>query len=663
MSRPRSSHRSRVLALLAARLWSGPWPLAAQDPLGQFWPPYLESAWTTIKHDPFGSNFSQFRYAPEHDTRKVKSGGSWAAIDAVPFGRGGGLNDVALFTSAIVDDPADRVYLTNGKHGRDRSGHATAGRPHLVAYRRNGTVAWTSDAWADSPNNWIDPETFDAAVVTRADLRYLDSTAVTSSVIVDRNRNVYIADNHYLWKSDADGNLLWKWRMPAETADGSSYPFVTAFFTATGEVGGVHLSGRVSIFADNGSRAALVTSTDLQAQTGNLQPQPAPPRLRLPPELAGLSSAELIQECLYYPGLVNGQPATSGRNPQEWMADPALVLQMAAGFLGGGMPVANTPAVHAAASGTTRIYVPVNLPDADGDGLYDTRVMRVDFTGGPEPSLRTAAAWRDRPGAGLMAAASGSATSPNLSADGSVVFCGANNGTFHAFRTDTGDPAWPSAPAVGPIWGAASLTWAGPDPASKASLYVGSMGRIHEIDALTGAHRVPLSFNLADALAEGRRDIQELYRLPTGELMPALGARNQVMPSAVLSSMVTSTVDQLSMVIVLGYQLLADSPSTFLPVKSMAVLVPRDGSWTFKVVGALKDVGEGAIAPNRDGDLWVHHAATMSSFAAGLCDKYPWVLAALGLRYVNGRDLADRFDGYLDPLEPSGGLTWLPSRP
>lgn len=62
MSTPCVLCRNRVFGVVAACLMSVSPQLLAQDPFGQFWQPYLDSAWSTIKHDPFGSNFSQFRF-------------------------------------------------------------------------------------------------------------------------------------------------------------------------------------------------------------------------------------------------------------------------------------------------------------------------------------------------------------------------------------------------------------------------------------------------------------------------------------------------------------------------------------------------------------------------------------------------------------------------
>jgi hypothetical protein len=77
---------------------------------------------------------------------------------------------------------------------------------------------------------------------------------VSGTPIVDVDGNLYLCDTRHLWSYTAAGELRWRTELPVEE-NGKSYPFITPWFTRTGQVGGVTAAGRVSVFDRNSGRA------------------------------------------------------------------------------------------------------------------------------------------------------------------------------------------------------------------------------------------------------------------------------------------------------------------------------------------------------------------------------------------------------------------------
>ena len=161
--------------------------------------------------------------------------------------------------------------------------------------------------------------------------------------------NVYLSDTRALWSATAEGVLRWRTELVAEP-DGTTYPFITPFFTRTGQVGGVTAAGRVVIY---------------DRDTG--QPMPGNEEgYRLPGIMdPGEDQGQTVTGWLMSKLLWN---TCDPNNPT--MIAPELIEGVGQAFSRrGGKPVANAPAVLPAPddSRITRIYVAARLQPEPAD--------------------------------------------------------------------------------------------------------------------------------------------------------------------------------------------------------------------------------------------------------------------------------------------------------
>lgn len=731
--------RPLLALLLATLLVSLPACACFANPgdtgIDQFFPPYPEAgdgSWPVIRHDPYNSDFSQnavdpeLNYAASMDPawEKICSNSYPPVKGEMPAEDTGGLDDVSLFAGAVLDqscpwqrlDPQGgvvtsgigAVILTAGKGYARGVKAGSTGSPHVMAYGTDGTLLWTSDEWRNDKDNWID-ESADAyddfnddrkspGYISRASQLLPGSSVVSSSVVADGQHRVFVSDDRYLWGADAgSGDLLWKWRMPSDDpfnrddepdGSGASTPFVTAFFTANGEVGGVHLSGRVTVFP------AMETGLHgvIDGEHGATY---LPKAYKTLPEIRRRKSSGIpfldMTEVLWYPGKVKGKAVDNDISPQRWMMDPTLVDKAMTGFAGTGFPVANTPAVQAdPGNGTTRIFVPILL-DTKTDGDRNTRLMRVDYRPQPVPEL--CEPWGRSAGntKGLMPGGNGSATSPDISESGTAVFLVDQNGSdslLYGFSAKTGKRLWKPV-TVGTMFGSTTTTWDGDntpaDPANGVDeddfIYVHAEGKLIEVEQHSGKggdlENPTLDFNMKERNRDPELD--DLYRVDSDgdgledRVMPVINNR---LPRATISSAPVGSVPtggsstgrrelDLTFPLATGYQIIDHSllgrrPESLWPVKVMLVRAHRSETpsgkvtWEWERVCDLKDTCETSSFPDADGNIWVPHIGTQSSFANGLKDKYSWFLVLLGWGKLVKPGYA-----YLAPVEPSGGISRL----
>ena len=305
-------------------------------------PYYAQTSWAGVHRDARNSDFAPF-VAPA--VNQV----DWEVLDGA----------VTLLAASI--GPEGNRYVTTGRG---------PGTSHLHAFDRDGNLLWESPP--------------------QASLADLDSGAVGSATVVDRQGDVYVSDFDQFWAFHSDGTLKWVTALPTP-----GQPFISAVITNEGFVGGVTTGGEVVLFdRSDGSLAVPV----FQLPLGD-PPPAAPPR----------------------PGL--------------WVAglmDPAIISQVEAIFFGEAVQVANTPAVDPR---TGRIYITAAGP-LDG-GSFTGLLYGLDIVGG-EVEIAFAA-----PMGG------GSGTSPAISPDGTQVYAADGDGVMNAFDAATGAPLWQATGAAG----------------------------------------------------------------------------------------------------------------------------------------------------------------------------------------------------------------------
>lgn len=716
-----------LLALLAA-LCLAATPLAgmagAHEPGTQFYGSYpdeTENCWPVIRHDPYNSDFSQnaintkLNYAASNDPawEKIATRPYPPVKGATPDSDSGGLENTSHFAGSVLDqtvswnrrDPQGNVVKsgTGALVTTVSKGYAvgvpagSTGCPHVIAYGADGTLLWTSDEWVDDAGNWTvgpdDPyEPFNTTHPTRPitveSQKLPSSSVVSSSVVLNDRHQVFVADEKYMWMADAaTGELLWKWRMPSddpydpETYDpetnpygtGLSTPFVTAFFTANGEVGGVHISGRVTVFPkmDTGMHGVIPGSSGATYLPEAYKTFPEIDQQPAPDMPFGID----LTEILWYPG----QLVDNDVNPELWMMDPMVAEKAATGFMGTGSPVANTPAtcVDPADPSVTRIFVPIMIDSFLDEGHQDAKLMRVDYTPGPVPGLREPWGSSNENPQGLIPGGNGSATSPDLGESGEGVFIVDQNGSeslLYGFSAEDGSRLWDPV-LVGSMYGSATTTWHWDGDADNL-IYVQAEGKLIEVDQQTGLggdkNNPALDLNLS---AGSPPAVQGIYKVDTADaddmedtVLPAInGKYPQAMISGVpVGSYALGTDGQrdysrlnLTFELALGYRLMQDNAASLWPVKAIVVNAQRheeNGSvtWSWTRLSDVRDTAETSTFPDEDGNIWISHIGTQSSFSAGMRDKYPNVLRVLGFG-----ELLNPNKPWLDCLEPSGGITKL----
>jgi outer membrane protein assembly factor BamB len=295
-------------------------------------PPYGQASWPTLHHDSRNTNASPF-VAPTALQPK------WTA-----------LRGAAVLTAPTIG-PEGNVYVATG---------VGDGSPNLHAFDRRGRLLWESKP------------------------KEVDTCALGSSPIIDRDGNVYVSDCDQLWSYRANGRRRWVVPIPQ--------PFITAFFTNDGHVGGVTTDGKVVVVERKRGKSAA-------------------PILELP---GG-------------PG-----PAAKLVPPFLWsgMMDPKLISFGWSAIFGYALEVTNTPSVSPV---TGRIYINGGGPTPETSYLYG-----IDFTPG---SLSLAFSTLLGPPGG---------SSPSIAPDDSQVYTTDSNGVLYGIDARDGRVIWQAPDAKNP---------------------------------------------------------------------------------------------------------------------------------------------------------------------------------------------------------------------
>lgn len=330
-------------------------------------PPYADTEWASVHAGPRNDDYVPLQLAGRFQHE-------WTALTG------------AATPAPVTIGPEGNIYQTTGQG---------PGTSTLHAFDRDGTVLWRTAPWT-----------------TVADF---DSCAVLQAAIVDDAGDLYVSDCNQFWAFHSDGTVKWTIDLPPPPAgapfqDGSVttpiMPFITAFFTKDGSVGGITLFGDVVIVnrADGASVAPVI----------NLPGGPAPPTTQVfPPTLW-----------------------------QDGFVDPEIIELTFNVFFAGLIESANTPAVDPASG---RIFVTGTDAVMPGVGtLYG-----LDFTPGTPGQIEIATTSVIGPGSG---------SSPALSPDGSAIYVSDDSGSLYSFAAGTGMLNWSLPLAAAP--GSASV---GPD--------------------------------------------------------------------------------------------------------------------------------------------------------------------------------------------------------
>ena len=335
---------STALALLGSR-----WPQLSEggvSDIGQT-PFYAQTSWASTHRDSSNSDFVPF-VAPDLDPNVDQT--RWTALDGA----------VTLLAPAI--GPEGNRYVTTGRG---------PGTSHLHAFDADGNLLWES--------------------APQQSLADLDSGAVGSSPLVDKDGHVYVSDADQFWSFRSDGRVRWVAPLPPPNdplVPGA--PFISAILTNEGYVGGITSDGKVILFRRQNGKLAL-------------------PIFELPQGVP---------------------PSSTNERPGLWaggLMDPAILRFVEDWFFGDEAQVANTPSVHPE---TGRIYITAAGPLAPGTGDLTGLLYGLDIVDG---AIEIAFA---------ASMGGGSGTSPTISPDGTKVYAADNLGVLRAFDADTGDVVW-----------------------------------------------------------------------------------------------------------------------------------------------------------------------------------------------------------------------------
>lgn len=536
-------------------------------PVSQFWRPYAATSWCNTHHDPFLSDYTPNDPADRFRDRVMR-------LEE--------LTGDSVFTGMSFDDLHDRVYVTTGK----------ADQANLYAFDMAGRLVWTSDDWDTSAWDPAGPR--------------LDSGAVSGTAIVDVDGNIYVSDRRYLWSSTYEGILRWISPLPPEK-NGQTYPFITPFFTRTGQVGGVTAMGRVAIYDRNSGEIARGN------EGGFLLPGLLDVEQGEAPSLVGF----LISRLLW-----------NSCNPQDpYLMDPAMIRAVGEAFVGVGVPVGNSPAVlpDPADPALTRVYVAARLRREDPDEAVSVKLFRVDVAWDEAAEIVTV---KTREGFdGLMPGGEGSATSPTISRDGSTVYVGDNTGTFYAFDADDGHRVWPNPPVLeGDMLGSPTAAW------DDGSIYVATDRALNKLRP-NGEILWSRTFH---EYARNEEWVKKVDRDGDG--------REDLERVAVPAGLAVASPHRVLMPLTLGYRLNEEMGAAGVwPTQAVLAVLDRDGN---PAAGPfeLPDVVETTACATANGDVYVAHASSLSSLYNSLYCKLH--LDRLGLSLQ-------------PPIVPVGGLSVL----
>jgi len=486
---------STALALLGSR-----WPQLSEggvSDIGQT-PFYAQTSWASTHRDSRNSDFVPF-VAPDLDPGVDQT--RWTALDGA----------VTLLAPAI--GPEGNRYVTTGRG---------PGTSHLHAFDADGNLLWES-----APQQSLDD---------------LDSAAVGSSPLVDKNGHVYVSDGNQFWSFRSDGRVRWVAPLPPPNdplVPGA--PFISAILTNEGYVGGITSDGKVILFGRQNGKLAL-------------------PIFELPQGVP---------------------PSSTNERPGLWaggLVDPAILRFVEDWFFGDEAQVANTPSVHPE---TGRIYITAAGPLAPGTGDLTGLLYGLDIVDG---AIEIAFA---------ASMGGGSGTSPTISPDGTKVYAADNLGVLRAFDADTGDVVWSQSGI--PLAGSPGLGADGTVYGGNAA--PGATSTLVALDPADGSIKWARDY---DAFAASL-----LPPLPVFVLPPPLQVFfPNPQPIARVNSVVSSSARKAWVALTVGYEFFNPNTGISFSQPRLTVLAsidPADGS----ILGyqELRDTQEGLISIGPDGTV------------------------------------------------------------
>jgi len=327
--------------------------------------PYADTEWRSVHQGPRNADYVPISI----DRRFVKK---WTALDG------------AATLAAPTIGPEGHIYQTTGQG---------PGASNLHAFDHDGNLLWATPPWSSTAD--------------------FDSCAVLQGTIIDDAGDLYVSDCNQFWAFHSNGDVKWVIDLPAPPPgapfqDGTTTtpinPFITAFFTLDGSVGGVTVFGDV----------VIVSRVDGSSQA---------PIINLPGDLA--------------------PPTTQQFPPSLWqggLLDPEIIQLTFHAFFASNLECVNTPAVQPT---TGRIFVTGTDVTPSLGTLYG-----LDFTPGSPGQIEIAT---------TSVIGTGSGSSPAISPDGAQIYVSDDSGTLYAFDTATGENVWsislgaaPGSASVGP---------------------------------------------------------------------------------------------------------------------------------------------------------------------------------------------------------------------
>lgn len=375
--------------------------------------PYADTAWATVHASPRNDDYVPIELSGRYERY-------WSVLEGY----------ATLMSPSL--GPDGHIYVTTPSE---------QGTSTLHAFAPDGLPIWESKPWL-GPND-------------------LDSCAGFQTPIVDEDGDLYLSDCNQVWSVTSKGRVRWVVDLPKPPPGtawqyglaGPVNPFVTAFFTRDGAVGGVTMWGDIVLLSRHDGR--LVAAPTRMPGSTALREDELPRGLGVEPP----------------PGVWTGGFMDPEMIPVVWYLFEGVV------------PSANTPAMDPA---TGRFFVTGLSRSLDDDrgALY-----AFDFIPGRDGKLgHVDVAFEFMIGGG-------SGSSPGISPDGATVYVSDGAGVLYAVDARTGGAKWSlptSSQQASPSVGADGMIYLLGGKAGFAVHPNGTEAWTANLDSLAESHVPPL---------------------------------------------------------------------------------------------------------------------------------------------------------------------------